>query len=226
MGRVERQRMRRRVTRRQFLDAAARSAVIAATSAPDVDSRQWSDAVSRTLLAALPEQPAVQLTHGVQMFAVLLGSGRADQARTVAEMIQSGSPLDASHLVGAVAAMQGDLETPRAVIDMWHASGHPLPDNMSRPARLWGLTECAHAVGDSGAAETLYGHVAPYDGQLLVYDYCYAPGSAAFTLGMLAETRGDRSRALAHYAEALASEEQIGAEGLASRTRQAVARIS
>ena len=43
---------------------------------------------------------------------------------------------------------------------------------------------------------------------------------------MLGETRGDRSRALAHYAEALAFDEQIVAEGLASRTRQAVALIS
>ena len=180
---------------------------------------------SEQMLAALPEEPGVQLTHGVQMFAVLLGSGQVDQARGVAEMIRSASPLDASHMVGAVAAEQGDLETPRAVIAAWQASGHQLPDIMSRTGRLWGLAECAHAIGDEEAAERLYGHVRPYDGQLLFYDYCCAPASTAFVLGMLAETLGDRDKALAHYAEALAFEDQIGAEGLAVRTRRAVALI-
>jgi tetratricopeptide (TPR) repeat protein len=189
---------------------------------------RYEDAQRATeqMLAALPEQPAVQLTHGVHMFAVLLGSGQSDQARAVAEMIESVSPFDSPRLNGVVAVAQMDLETPRTVIDAWRASGHQLPDDMSRPGRLWGLAACALAIGDDEAADHLYDHVRPYDGQLLVYDYCYAPASAAFVLGMVAETQGDRVRALAHYTEALAFEEQIGAEGLADRTRRAVARIS
>jgi hypothetical protein len=130
------------------------------------------------------------------------------------------------HLVGAVAVAQGDLETARGVIETWHAAGHPITHTMTRTARLWGLAECAHAIGDDDAARALYEHVRPYDRQLLALDYCYMPASAAFTLGMLAETQGDRNRALSHYTEALTFEEQIGAEGLASRTRQAVARMS
>ena len=48
----------------------------------------------------------------------------------------------------------------------------------------------------------------------------------AVVLGLLAETLGEQDRALAHYTDALAFEEQCQAETLAARTRQALARIS
>ena len=40
-------------------------------------------------------------------------------------------------------------------------------------------------------------------GQLLLWAWCFAPSSAAFTLGQLAETLGDHDRARVHYTEAL-----------------------
>lgn len=71
-----------------------------------------------------------------------------------------------------------------------------------------------------------YDELPPYDGQLLLWAWCFAPSSAAFTLGQLAETLGDHDRALAHYTDALTFEESCGAETLAARTRQALARLS
>ena len=95
-----------------------------------------------------------------------------------------------------------------------------------RSGRLWGLAECAHAVGDQDAARHLYDHLTPYDGQLLIYAFQFIAASAAFTLGLLAETLDQRDRALAHYTDALALEEGCGAETLAARTREALARVS
>ena len=118
-----------------------------------------------------------------------------------------------------VAVAQGDLETPRAVLDAWHAAGHELPVDLMRSGRLWGLAVCAHAVGDQDAARHLYDHLTPYDGQLLLYAFQFIAASAAFTLGLLAETLDQRDRALAHYTDALALEEGCGAETLAVRTR-------
>jgi hypothetical protein len=93
-------------------------------------------------------------------------------------------------------------------------------------ARLWALAECAHALGDQDAAGRLYDRLLPYDGQLLASGTGWAPASAAFTLGLVAETLDDRDRALKHYTEAVAFEERIVAEVLAVRTREALARIS
>jgi class 3 adenylate cyclase/tetratricopeptide (TPR) repeat protein len=53
---------------------------------------------SEQMLAAFPEQPAFQLTHAVQIVAVLLGSGQADQARAIADVILANSPIESSHL--------------------------------------------------------------------------------------------------------------------------------
>ena len=53
----------------------------------------------------------------------------------------------------------------------------------------------------------------------------FIPTSAAFTLGQLAETLDQHDRAFTHYTDALALEEQIRAETLAARTRDALARL-
>jgi hypothetical protein len=112
------------------------------------------------------------------------------------------------------------------VLGSWHAADHELPDDATLPGRLWGLAECAHAVGDAEAARHLYEHLTPFDGQLLVYGLSFIPASAASTLGRLAETLGDHDRARGHYTDALALEESCGAQTLAARTSQALARIT
>ncbi len=173
-----------------------------------------------------PDQVAVQLLNALLRVARLLMSGQPDAARPIAELLDSSPAVDNSHLVGVVAAAQGDLDTSRAVLEAWHASDHRLPVDASLPGRLWGLATCAHAVGDRAAADHLYDHLAPYDGQLLYYGIAFVPASTAFILGLLAETQGDRSRALAHYSDALTFEERIGATALATRTREALARVS
>ena len=102
------------------------------------------------------------------------------------EQLDSDSPLDCSHLVAVAAIAQGDLDHLRAVLEDWHAGGQQLPLDLMRSGRIWGLAECAHAVGDKDAAQILYEQLAPYDGQLLVYAFQFICASAAFTLGLLA----------------------------------------
>lgn len=154
----------------------------------------------------------------------LLSAGKADEARRFADQLDSGPAVEISELVGAVAAAQGDLDTTRTVLGSWHAADHELANDASLPGRIWGFAECAHAVGDTDAARHLYEQLTPFDGQLLVYRLSFIPSSASSTLGRLAETLGDQDRARRHYTDGLALEESCGAETLAARTRQALAR--
>ncbi len=172
-----------------------------------------------------PEQPANQLSYAILTVARMLSTGQADEARPIAELLDSSPALDGSHLTGVAAAAQGDLDTARAVLSTWHEAGHALPADGELPGRLWGLAECAHAVGDAEAARHLYEHLARFDGQLLVYGLFFIPASAASVLGRLAETLGEHDRARGHYTEALALEESCGAEMFAARTRQALTRL-
>ncbi len=136
----------------------------------------------------------------VLAIAQLLASSQANAARPIAEQLDSTPLYDCSHLLGAVAAAQGDTDTARAVLGAWHASDRPLIADFMHSARLWGYAECAHATDDKDAARHLYEELIPYDGQLLLWAWVFVPSSAAFTLGLLAETLGERERALAHYA--------------------------
>ncbi len=176
-------------------------------------------------LAVRPDDVAIQLACGFLEVGRLLAAGHADQARPIADLLDASPAFDASHLVGAVAAAQGDLATVRAVLDAWRERGHLPPANWARSARLWGLAECAHAAGDRIAAKRLYDALLPYDGQLLVFLTSLIPASAAFTLGLLADTLDDRGQAGAHFAAALEFEDRIGAVTLATRTRAAATRL-
>jgi tetratricopeptide (TPR) repeat protein len=176
-------------------------------------------------LQTRPDELGFQALYATLTIGRLLAAGQADDARRIVDLLDSSPALDSSHLVGVVAAQQGDLDTASAVLDGWHAAEHPVPPDAILPGRLWGLAECAHAVGDRHAARILYEQLIPYGGQLLVYGLAFIPASTAFTLGLLAETLGDRDLAVAHYTDALTFEEHIGAETLAARTRHALARI-
>ena len=61
--------------------------------------------------------------------------------------------------------------------------------------------------------------------QILSQGWSFYPASAAYTLGLLAETMGERDRALGHYTDALAFEQEIGAKMFAARTREALNRV-
>jgi tetratricopeptide (TPR) repeat protein len=177
------------------------------------------------LLAAGEDQPIFQLAGAFMNVALLLADGRPDEARPIAEALEASLPFDGYQLVGAAAAAQGDLETVRTALAAWHSDGRPVPLNFGLPGRLWGLAECAYGVGDGDAAARLYEPLTPYDGQLLFYGVVFSPASAAYTLGLLAETMGDRDRALGHYTDALTFEQEIGAKLFAARTREALGRV-
>ncbi|MCB0828750.1 MAG: AAA family ATPase [Solirubrobacterales bacterium] len=154
-----------------------------------------------------------------------IAMGQFDQARLIAEDLDQAEAFDYSYIVGAIATAQGDLETARSALAYWERSGHPLAAKLALPARLWGLSVCAHAVGDEDAARRLYEPLTDYDGQLLLVTMAFFPASAAYVLGLLAETFGEPERAAAHFRDALEFEQRIGAVPLADQTRDALARL-
>jgi hypothetical protein len=91
---------------------------------------------------------------------------------------------------------QGDLDTARSILEGWHTAGQRRPTDSNLTGRIWGLAECAHAIGDRDAAAVLYDRLLPYDGQLVVASISFIPASAAFTLGLLAQTLGQQGRAI------------------------------
>ena len=176
-------------------------------------------------LATNPEAPTFQMISALLGIGRQLAEGRPEAARPAAEALAALPALDNSALLGAVAAAEGDLKTAGSVLATWHENGHLLPLNFVLAARLWGLATCAHAVGDGDAAARLYDPLLPWDGQILSQGWSISPASAAYTLGLLAETMGERDRALGHYSDALAFEQEIGAKPFAARTREALNRV-
>ncbi len=176
-------------------------------------------------LATNPEQPTFQLIFALLGIGRQLAQGRPEEARPAAEALAALPALDNSPLLGAVAAGEGDLNTASSVLAVWHEEGHPLPPDFVFAGRLWGLATCAHALGDGDAAARLYDPLTPWDGQILSQGWSFYPASAAYTLGLLAETMGERDRALGHYSDALALEQKIGAKPFAARTREALNRV-
>jgi class 3 adenylate cyclase/tetratricopeptide (TPR) repeat protein len=174
------------------------------------------------ILAILPEDSPLRLGYALLTVARQLADGDADQARHLADALDAHPALDLAHLVGAVAVAQDDLETARRVLDHWMGAGQLLPSDISRPGRLWGLARCAHALGDGAAAAVIYDRLLPYDGQLLLFGTDFAPASAAFILGQLAEALDRPDRALRHYTDALALEHRCDAHALGARTRAAL----
>lgn len=185
-----------------------------------------AQATADRILASNPDQPPFQLGYALITIVCLLATGRPDDAQPLADLVAVSPLAMADHIAGVVAVARGDQERPRAVLDAWHANGRPLNPDINRTGLAWGLAECAHAVGDREAAQHLYNDLRPFDGQLLVNLLNFIPASAAFTLGLLAETLDDQERALGHYTDALAFEEQCQAQPLAARTRQALTHLS
>ena len=165
----------------------------------------------------------MQRPYAILTIARFLAVGRPDEAWPIADRLVTDPSIDYSALRAVVAVAQGDPDPARALLASWHAGGRPIPIDLTRSGRLWGLAECAHATGDRDAARHLYDLLLPYNGQLLLYWLDFIPASAAFILGRLAATLGEDEQARAHYRAALALEEQAGAEPLAARTRHALA---
>jgi tetratricopeptide (TPR) repeat protein len=178
------------------------------------------------MLIALPGEAPYRVSHAMVTMASLLATGDADAARTIADALNANPAFDLAHLVGAVAVAQGDLDTARSVLDAWHAAGQRLPADSNLSGKIWGLAECAHGIGDRDAAALLYDQLLPYDGQLVVASISFIPASAAFTLGLLAQTLDQPGRAIKHYNDAFALEEQCGADALSARTSDGLARLT
>ena len=139
------------------------------------------------ILHALPDDSPLRLGHALLTVGRLLAAGRADEARLIADALDAHPALDFAHLVGAVAVAQHDLDMARTVLNDWNGAGQVMPPDISRPGRLWGLAQCAHALADGATAAVIYDHLLPYDGQLLLFATDFVPASTTFTLGQLAE---------------------------------------
>ena len=84
---------------------------------------------------------------------------------------------------------------------------------------------CAY-LGDQRRAKTLYDLLLPYADLTVSHQHMRVYlGSLEYVLGRLAETRGERERAAAHYEAAIESDQRIGARPHLARTQYAYARM-
>jgi tetratricopeptide (TPR) repeat protein len=84
---------------------------------------------------------------------------------------------------------------------------------------------CAY-LGDQRRAQTLYDLLLPHADLIVSHQHMRVYlGSVEYALGRLAEIRGERERAAAHYEAAMESSQRIGAGPHLARTRYAYARM-
>jgi len=84
---------------------------------------------------------------------------------------------------------------------------------------------CAY-LADQRRARTLYDLLLPYANLTVSHQHMRVYlGSVEYVLGRLAETRGERERAAAHYEAAMESSQRIGARPHLARTQCAYARM-
>ncbi|HMK10223.1 MAG TPA: hypothetical protein VK461_01440, partial [Acidimicrobiales bacterium] len=176
------------------------------------------------LRAIAPREPQALFGLTLLTIALSLARGRNVDAAADVEALLELRP-SFTFVRGAVAGGVGDIDMCQSVLADWRAEGRHVPENVNRSIKLWALTEAAFAAHDEDAAATLSELLAPYDGELLLAVSNFLPASAAFCLGMCAQTMGDLDLARSHYEDALAFEMQIGAETLATRTRERISLI-
>lgn len=97
--------------------------------------------------------------------------------------------------------------------------------DLSWAATMAHLAEAATILEDAGAAADIARLLAPWAGHLVVIGSgALCLGSASHHLGIALATAGEHEEARAHLADAVATNDVIGAPGLAARSRAALAR--
>jgi tetratricopeptide (TPR) repeat protein len=113
----------------------------------------------------------------------------------------------------------GKLDDARHEFEQFAATGFDLPRDLGWMVCMGMLADVCGAVGDAPRAATLYDLFAPYaDTNLVVSPGIACMGSTSRSLGVLAATRGDWTRADAHFAAAMEFNTRLGAFTWVART--------
>jgi hypothetical protein len=187
-----------------------------------------ADALAREALEiGLATQPAheVRIHFGVQRFQIRFEQGRLAELVTklASALSEDGHPETRAMLTQACCEL-GRWDEARAGFE---ALAPALPDLPLDPNWILTVTRSATVcaqLGDTSAAVTLYGLLLPYSGQMAGQGIVWT-GSVAHYLGVLATVLGDLAAADAHFAEAGASHQRMGAPTWLARTRLEWARM-
>jgi ATP/maltotriose-dependent transcriptional regulator MalT len=155
------------------------------------------DDADQALRKAIADDPDAELTYPAMLALVLLEMGRDDEARHVFE------DLAADDFARA-------LRSRRWGTNFLHGLGY--------------LAEVCAGLADAPRAARLYDLLAPHAGKILVYGGTWhVAGSAAYYLGLLADSLDRWDDADRHFGDALAANSRMGARPFVARTQFAYA---
>ncbi|UVO51740.1 AAA family ATPase [Sphingomonas sp. SUN019] len=117
----------------------------------------------------------------------------------------------------------GEAEEARALLDDLAAEGFPLPLDLTWASAVHLLAEGSAAIDDRRAAEALYPLLAPVADQVGMSVGAKCDGALAHSAGLFAGLLGDHDAAAAHFDDAIALNDRIGARPAATASRRAYA---
>ena len=161
---------------------------------------------SYELRRALGTQDAESVLHA-QMFMIRRAQGRLGELLpAVLEAVERHPALGAWRAALPLAHLAaGDERQARLEHDRTLAGLDAIPRDFFWLASMTLLAEATAAMRATGAAERLYGELAPFASRWVQIGYAASDGPVARSLGLLAAARGDAPRAAAHFEQALAA---------------------
>jgi tetratricopeptide (TPR) repeat protein len=173
--------------------------------------------------------PNAELLHAVQIIVLRREQGRLDEIEPLLRALAEEYPalpafrtgLAMIHAeLGREAAARTQFETLAA--DDFTA----IPGDANWLNALGELAQTCAFLGDTARARLLYDRLAPYAGRNVVIGFAEAiDGSVARYLGLLARTLGRFEEAAAHFHDAIARNERMGALGQAAHARRELAEM-
>ena len=176
---------------------------------------------------ALGTQDA-ESVFAAQMFMIRRAQGRLGEILpAVVEAVERHPALAAWRAALPVAHLAaGDEPRARLELERLLDGLDAIPRDFFWLAALTLIAEASAALRVPGAAERLYGELAPFASRWVQVGYAASDGPVARSLGLLAAARGDVPRAAAHFEQALGLCTAAGAAAFEARARADLAPAS
>ena len=176
---------------------------------------------------ALGTQDA-ESVFAAQMFMIRRAQGRLGEILpAVVEAVERHPALAAWRAALPVAHLAaGDEPRARLELERLLDGLDAIPRDFFWLAALTLIAEASAALRVPGAAERLYGELAPFASRWVQVGYAASDGPVARSLGLLAAARGDVPRAAAHFEQALGLCTAAGAAAFEARARADLALAS
>jgi class 3 adenylate cyclase/tetratricopeptide (TPR) repeat protein len=161
---------------------------------------------------------------GIQLFWIRYDQGRLDEvlpmfAKTLGRRQRAPLPLVAYALA---LCEVGRIDEARPIFAELAATDFAMPFAWIFAATI--LAEVAAAIGDAEACRVLYDRLRPHH-RLMATNGAATTGPVVHYLGLLAGRLGRREESVAHFEEAMAVEERLGASVFLDRTRREYGRL-